>query len=164
MIEIYGIVNIEGEVVYVGQTSRGRHLRFKEHLRDGKVDDTHSVIKLKECKETELDKWEKFYIKKFNTLGKLNKQEGGKSPRGYSIPPRKQSEEERQWRRETFINPLSTVEARRKKSETMSRLYSSGELLNPMSKTWLVEYDTGLCEEVTSLKKWCRENRTDRSR
>lgn len=161
MIEVYGIREDKtNEIVYVGQTSRGHRQRFREHLNKKGFDETeYSVVVLKECSVDELDKWEKHFIKKYNTLSKWNKQEGGKNPRGYNIPPRIQSEEEIEWRRKWMKenNPLSNPETRKKHSKTMSELYSSGKLENPMAKKWLVEYKNGNSEIVVSLKKWCRE-------
>ena len=161
MIEVYGIVENEtNEVVYVGQTSRGHKQRFREHKNKKGFDSSkYSILVLKECSVDELEKWEKYYIKKYDTLSKWNKQEGGKNARGYNILPRQQTEEEILWRKQwmTKNNPLNNEESKIKKSKTMSELYSSGKLENPMSKKWLVEYDNGESEFVVSLKKWCRE-------
>ena len=165
MIEIYGIVENEtNDIVYVGQTARGHKKRFLEHRRHKGFDQSqYSVVVLKECSVDELEKWEKHYIAKHDTLSKWNLQEGGKHARGYNIAPRVQSKEEIENRRQSMIenNPLHNAEHRKKKSEVMTHLYSSGKLENPMAKMWLIEYKNGGSERVVSLKKWCRENSYD---
>lgn len=160
MPEIYGIHD-GSKIQYVGQTTRGIGVRFHEHKVKMGLSDKCSVVLLKECSVDELDKWEIHYIAKYDTLNNgWNKQQGGKSPSGYTIPPRQQSQEERNQRKEWAKkhNPMFSESARKNKSETMKNLYSSGKLPNPNSKEWEIEFDNGRTEKVFALKKWCEKN------
>lgn len=160
MSEVYAISD-SSKVVYVGQTTRGYKKRFREHKRHLGLDSSYTVKVIKECPVEELDKWEKHYIAKYDTLQNgLNKTDGGKAPRGYSIPPRRQSVEERTKRSQKLKvdNPLFCKKAREKKAKTMKRLYSTGELTNPNSKEWTIEFSNGVIEKVFALKKYCESN------
>ena len=82
---IYCITNILNQKKYIGKTTKTVEQRFKEHCNDSKRKrcekrplynamnkygiNNFIVETLKECDNDKLEKYEQYYIKKFNTYG-----------------------------------------------------------------------------------------------
>lgn len=90
--EVYIIRNSVNNKVYIGQTTKTKEERFKEHIQTSKLyfnhpfynsirkygSDVFTINSLKICDTIdELNYWEEFYIKEYNSL----------SPNGYNLLP-----------------------------------------------------------------------------
>lgn len=74
-------------------------------------------------------------------------------------PPRKQSEEELQWRKEYLQknNPMFSSETKEKLSKTCKNKYENG-YVNPHTQNWKLTFSNGEIVEVFDLKAYCRKH------
>ena len=74
-------------------------------------------------------------------------------------PPRKQSDNELEWRKEylTNNNPMFSKKTKEKLSKTCKDKYDNG-YVNPRTQNWKLTFHDGEIVEVFDLKKYCREN------
>ena len=94
---VYKIINLENDKVYIGQTQRDAIIRWQEHIYESRRknqvmilaraiqkygDNAFEMEILKNCKsQEEMNKWELYYIKKYNSTDEeigYNMTEGGK--------------------------------------------------------------------------------------
>lgn len=74
-------------------------------------------------------------------------------------PPRIQSDNELEWRKEylTKNNPMFSEETKKKLSETCKHKYNNG-YVNPRTQNWKLTFSNGETVEIFDLKDYCRKN------